>query len=50
MDEERLAQAFDRWKSYDPKRRALMKAALKELKATKGLSTNTYEIVSKALI
>jgi aminopeptidase N len=45
----RLVQAFDRWRMYAPAQRRLMQAALRDLQKTKGLSANTYEIVSKAL-
>ncbi len=45
----RLAGAFDRWRSFDPARQKLMQAALKELQAVRGLSTNSYEIVTKSL-
>jgi len=45
----RLVQAFDRWRNYTPKQQKLMQATLRDLQQVKGLSTNTYEIVSKAL-
>lgn len=45
----RLAHAFDRCQMYDPTRQKQMRAALTELQAVKGLSANTYEIVSKSL-
>ena len=45
----RLAQAFDRCRMFDPARQKQMRAALAELQVVKGLSPNTYEIVSKSL-
>lgn len=45
----RLAHAFDRCRMYDPTRQKQMRAVLAELQAVKGLSANTYEIVSKSL-
>ncbi len=45
----RLVQAFDRWRIYTPKQQKLMQAALRELQQVKGLSANTYELVTKAL-
>lgn len=45
----RLAQAFARWRDYEPKRRALMKKALNDLAAHKLLSANCREVVSKSI-
>ncbi len=45
----RLVQAFDRWRNYVPAQQKLMQQALRDLQQVKGLSTNSYEIVSKAL-
>jgi aminopeptidase N len=45
----RMALAFNRWKRYDPQRKALMKAALKRILAEPGLSPDVGEIVGKAL-
>jgi aminopeptidase N len=45
----RLARSFNQWKKYDPHRRALMKQSLETLAAAPDLSTNVYEIVSRAL-
>jgi aminopeptidase N len=45
----RLARCFNQWKKYDPHRRALMKQSLETLAAAPDLSTNVYEIVSRAL-
>ena len=44
-----LAKAFARWRDYEPKRRRLMLAQLKRLKAAKNLSANTAEIVGKSV-
>ena len=45
----RLSRCFIQWKKYDPRRRALMKQSLESLAAAPDLSTNVYEIVSRAL-
>jgi aminopeptidase N len=45
----RLVPAFGRWKRFEPKRSALMKAALERIVATPGLSKDVYEQVSKSL-
>jgi aminopeptidase N len=45
----RLTGGFNQWKKYDPHRRALMKQSLETLAAAPNLSTNVYEIVSRAL-
>jgi aminopeptidase N len=45
----RLAGCFNQWKKYDSHRRVLMKQALETLAAAPNLSTNVYEIVSRAL-
>ena len=45
----RMARNFERWKRFEPKRRDLMKAALEQVSAARGLSKETAEVVSKAL-
>ncbi|MCB6185342.1 aminopeptidase N [Leeia sp. TBRC 13508] len=45
----RVASAFNRWKKYDSARQGLMKAALSRVAAHPGLSSDVYEIVTKAL-
>jgi aminopeptidase N len=45
----RLVAGFARWKKYDEKRQALMKAQLERIMRKKGLSENVYEIVAKSL-
>ena len=45
----RMARNFERWKRFEPKRQALMKAALEQIAAVRGLSKETAEVVSKAL-
>jgi aminopeptidase N len=45
----RLTGCFNQWKKYDSHRRALMKQSLEILAAAPNLSTNVYEIVSRAL-
>jgi len=46
----RMASGFNRWKRYDTKRQALMKARLERIKTTENLANGVFEIVSKALI
>jgi aminopeptidase N len=46
----RMARNFERYKRYEPGRRALMRAALEQIAATPGLSRETAEVVDKALI
>jgi aminopeptidase N len=45
----RLASAFGQWRRYTPDRSALMKAALEKIKATDGLSKDTFEIATRSL-
>jgi aminopeptidase N len=45
----RMVQALGAWRRYDPARQALMTAQLQRIHDTKGLSTNTFEMVSKSL-
>jgi len=45
----RMARNFERWKRFEPKRQALMKAALAQVASAPGLSKETAEVVSKAL-
>ena len=45
----RLVPPFGRWKRFEPKRSAMMKAALERIVATPGLSKDVYEQVSKSL-
>ena len=45
----RIVQALGNWRRFDPARQALMKAQLQRIRDTKGLSTNTFEMVSKSL-
>ena len=45
----RLAACFNRWKQLEPKRRAMMREELERIAAVENLSSDTYEIVSKAL-
>ena len=44
-----LAGAFNMWKKLDAGRQALMRAQLERIKATEGLSKDTFEIASRAL-
>jgi aminopeptidase N len=45
----RMARAFDRWKKFDSGRQAHARAALEAIRATRGLSKDVAEIVTKAL-
>jgi aminopeptidase N len=45
----RMVQALGQWRRFDPARQALMKAQLQRIHDRKGLSTNTFEMVSKSL-
>jgi aminopeptidase N len=45
----RLARNFERYKRFEPRRRALMRAALEKVAATPHLSGETAEVVGKAL-
>jgi aminopeptidase N len=45
----RLARSLDRWKKYPVGLQAQMKAALQKVSATKKLSKDVAEVVSKAL-
>jgi aminopeptidase N len=45
----RLVPAFGRWRRMEPKRSALMKAALERIAAAPGVSKDVYEQASKSL-
>jgi aminopeptidase N len=45
----RMARAFDRWKRFDADRQMCARAALERIRATDGLSKDTFEVVVKAL-
>jgi len=45
----RIARNFERWRRFEPGRRALMKQALERLAKLPGLSKETGEVVAKAL-
>ncbi|QLG88061.1 aminopeptidase N [Chitinibacter bivalviorum] len=45
----RLASCFNRWTKVEPSRRELMKQELERIRDHQGLSSDTFEIVSKAL-
>ncbi|HEY6049219.1 MAG TPA: aminopeptidase N [Sphingomicrobium sp.] len=45
----RLVPPFGRWRRFEPKRAALMRAALERIAAVPGLSKDVYEQVSKSL-
>jgi aminopeptidase N len=45
----RLARSLDRWRVYEPSRRALMKQAIESLASSPGLSADTSEICQRLL-
>ncbi|MGO4330203.1 aminopeptidase N [Cupriavidus sp. 2TAF22] len=45
----RMVRNFERYRRFEPRRRALMRAALEGVAATPGLSKETAEVVCKAL-
>ncbi len=45
----RMARAFDRWKKFDDEHQAHAARALESIRATAGLSKDTFEVVSRAL-
>jgi aminopeptidase N len=45
----RMVPAFGRWKRFEPKRAALMKAELERIVGTAGLSKDVFEQASKSL-
>ena len=45
----RMTTPFGRWRKFEPKRSALMKAALERVAATPGLSKDVFEQVTKSL-
>ena len=44
-----MVRNFERYKRYEPGRRAMMRASLEEIAARPGLSRETAEVVGKAL-
>jgi aminopeptidase N len=44
-----MARGFDRWRKFDAARQAHAKAALECIRDARGLSTDTFEVVSRAL-
>ena len=45
----RLARCFDRWSRFDAMRRQYAREALEKLRATEGLSSDVFEIVTRSL-
>ena len=45
----RMVRNFERYKRFEPQRRALMRASLEKVASTPGLSKDTVEVVGKAL-
>jgi aminopeptidase N len=46
----RMVRNFERYKRFEPTRRALMRAALEKIAGTPGLSKETSEVVGRALV
>ncbi len=46
----RLLGVFGRWRRYDDRRQALMKAEIERILAMPNLSRNSYEVASKSLV
>jgi aminopeptidase N len=45
----RMARGFDRWKKFDAGRQSHARAALERIRDTRGLSKDTFEVISRAL-
>ena len=45
----RMARGFDRWRKFDAVHQMHARAALEGIRATQGLSTDTFEVVGRAL-
>jgi aminopeptidase N len=45
----RMVRNFERWKRFEPGRRALMKSVLEQVIAIHGLSRESAEVLSKVL-
>ena len=45
----RLVPAFGRWRRFEARRSAMMRASLERIVASPGLSKDVYEQVSKSL-
>jgi aminopeptidase N len=45
----RMARGFDRWRKFDDGRQAHARAALERIRDVQGLSTDTFEVISRAL-
>ena len=46
----RMARSFDRWRKFDVGHQAHAQAALMRIRDTEGLSKDTFEVVSRALV
>ena len=46
----RMARSFDRWRKFDADHQRHAQAALMRIRDTQGLSKDTYEVVSRALV
>jgi len=44
-----MARAFDRWRKFDAGRQQHARTALERIRATDGLSKDSFEVVSRAL-
>ena len=45
----RMARGFDRWRKFDAGRQSHARSALERIRDTRGLSKDTFEVVSRAL-
>ena len=45
----RMLRNFERWKRFEPKRRALMKSVLEQIAGMRGISRESAEVLSKVL-
>jgi len=45
----RMARGFDRWRKFDAVRQSHSRSALERIRDTRGLSKDTFEVVSRAL-
>jgi aminopeptidase N len=45
----RMARAFDRWRKFDAGRQQHARTALERIRATDGLSKDSFEVVSRAM-
>jgi len=44
-----MARGFDRWRKFDARRQSHARSALERIRDTRGLSKDTFEVISRAL-